>query len=132
MIRRPPRSTRTDPLFPYTTLFRSGFRILLDVEQGAVVVGPDQIRRHAGDDVRIDLAGREVAEADGVLAATDIVLGPGQDRVVLADLVVADAEVLLALGHRVDVEQHFLARRLRPEERRVGNDGVSRRRLRGA
>src|SRR3546814_21076423 len=23
MIRRPPRSTRTDPLFPYTTLFRS-------------------------------------------------------------------------------------------------------------
>src|SRR3546814_10583585 len=23
MIRRPPRATRTDPLFPYTTLFRS-------------------------------------------------------------------------------------------------------------
>src|SRR3546814_950923 len=31
MLRRPPRSTRTDTLFPYTTLFRStgwlGFRI---------------------------------------------------------------------------------------------------------
>src|SRR3546814_4151269 len=26
MIRRPPRSTRTDTLFPYTTLFRSGKR----------------------------------------------------------------------------------------------------------
>src|SRR3546814_6756588 len=25
MIRRPPRSTRTDTLFPYTTLFRSGY-----------------------------------------------------------------------------------------------------------
>src|SRR3546814_1930583 len=25
MIRRPPRSTRTDTLFPYTTLFRSGW-----------------------------------------------------------------------------------------------------------
>src|SRR3546814_12813953 len=25
LIRRPPRSTRTDPLFPYTTLFRSGY-----------------------------------------------------------------------------------------------------------
>src|SRR3546814_1392542 len=24
MLRHPPRSTRTDPLFPYTTLFRSG------------------------------------------------------------------------------------------------------------
>src|SRR3546814_17170988 len=29
MIRRPPRSTRTDTLFPYTTLFRSsGSRVL--------------------------------------------------------------------------------------------------------
>src|SRR3546814_13241991 len=27
MVRRPPRSTRTDPLFPYTTLFRS-YRLL--------------------------------------------------------------------------------------------------------
>src|SRR3546814_1132592 len=26
MIRRPPRSTRTDTLFPYTTLFRSAHR----------------------------------------------------------------------------------------------------------
>src|SRR3546814_10505778 len=26
MSRRPPRSTRTDTLFPYTTLFRSGYR----------------------------------------------------------------------------------------------------------
>src|SRR3546814_11169203 len=30
MIRRPPRSTRTDTLFPYTTLFRSPVRIALD------------------------------------------------------------------------------------------------------
>src|SRR3546814_14469285 len=29
MIRRPPRSTRTDTLFPYTTLFRSALRPLL-------------------------------------------------------------------------------------------------------
>src|SRR3546814_2346958 len=29
MIRRPPRSTRTDTLFPYTTLFRSIFIIRL-------------------------------------------------------------------------------------------------------
>src|SRR3546814_16948162 len=33
MIRRPPRSTRTDTLFPYTTLFRSD---ILDVGNGAV------------------------------------------------------------------------------------------------
>src|SRR3546814_10149204 len=29
MIRQPPRSTRTDTLFPYTTLFRSRHRLLL-------------------------------------------------------------------------------------------------------
>src|SRR3546814_8102219 len=28
MIRRPPRSTRTDTLFPYTTLFRSRYKVL--------------------------------------------------------------------------------------------------------
>src|SRR3546814_2233311 len=33
MIRRPPRSTRTDTLFPYTTLFRS---------QSAAAARPDQ------------------------------------------------------------------------------------------
>src|SRR3546814_15092028 len=27
MIRRPPRSTRTDTLFPYATLFRSGLQL---------------------------------------------------------------------------------------------------------
>src|SRR3546814_13889102 len=30
MIRRPPRSTRTDTLFPYTTLFRSGVNVVFD------------------------------------------------------------------------------------------------------
>src|SRR3546814_1170533 len=32
MIRRPPRSTRTDTLFPYTTLFRSAYRV--DISRG--------------------------------------------------------------------------------------------------
>src|SRR3546814_1612567 len=35
MIRRPPRSTRTDTLFPYTTLFRS----LRDLHRSANMVG---------------------------------------------------------------------------------------------
>src|SRR3546814_5827721 len=40
MIRRPPRSTRTDTLFPYTTLFRS-------VEVEMVVAGVDLDRADA-------------------------------------------------------------------------------------
>src|SRR3546814_4383269 len=33
MIRRPPRSTRTDTLFPYTTLFRSAGERILDLRE---------------------------------------------------------------------------------------------------
>src|SRR3546814_953580 len=47
MIRRPPRSTRTDTLFPYTTLFRSAVR-LADGAAG------QQIPIQAGD---VNLAG---------------------------------------------------------------------------
>src|SRR3546814_4944129 len=38
MIRRPPRSTRTDTLFPYTTLFRSAGAPM------ATTVGPEHLR----------------------------------------------------------------------------------------
>src|SRR3546814_16853666 len=42
MIRRPPRSTRTDTLFPYTTLFRSpGFSLLQSpLRVDAALYGP--------------------------------------------------------------------------------------------
>src|SRR3546814_3739714 len=39
MIRRPPRSTRTDTLFPYTTLFRSGLQVG-QLEELAPRMGP--------------------------------------------------------------------------------------------
>src|SRR3546814_15321072 len=43
MIRRPPRSTRTDTLFPYTTLFRSTeheksvFKTAYEIDQRAIL-----------------------------------------------------------------------------------------------
>src|SRR3546814_4036882 len=46
MIRRPPRSTRTDTLFPYTTLFRSAFaRIGFDDARLRIVVHVDARRQ---------------------------------------------------------------------------------------
>src|SRR3546814_1525954 len=55
MIRRPPRSTRTDTLFPYTTLFRSFARRRDagggDAEIGVGVVGVDVERALALVDV---------------------------------------------------------------------------------
>src|SRR3546814_5122737 len=42
MIRRPPRSTRTDTLFPYTTLFRSEWVAKVIAEHGdKIAVGLD-------------------------------------------------------------------------------------------
>src|SRR3546814_3130838 len=50
MIRRPPRSTRTDTLFPYTTLFRSlAFRILGVVFDQRVDVGKTHVVGAGGD-----------------------------------------------------------------------------------
>src|SRR3546814_11402517 len=37
MIRRPPRSTRTDTLFPYTTLFRSDLGAMATIGRGAAI-----------------------------------------------------------------------------------------------
>src|SRR3546814_13982383 len=83
MIRRPPRSTRTDTLFPYTTLFRSpagadedrGERAAEGERQGLQGAPREAERRDqdaGGEDRRTDstMAGREGqarrrAEADG-------------------------------------------------------------------
>src|SRR3546814_2600040 len=51
MIRRPPRSTRTDTLFPYTTLFRSFGRHVEHVVD-AVDLLLDRRRHRLGDGLR--------------------------------------------------------------------------------
>src|SRR3546814_15316790 len=45
MIRRPPRSTRPDTLFPYTTLFRSDYTTIVnnDMEMGVGGVAPTDV-----------------------------------------------------------------------------------------
>src|SRR3546814_4722760 len=45
MIRRPPRSTRTDTLFPYTTLFRSEVHVHGAGEVGGIVDRAAVLRR---------------------------------------------------------------------------------------
>src|SRR3546814_3614663 len=68
MIRRPPRSTRTDTLFPYTTLFRSPRRAGPRVPRGARrsprIAGAAQSPRHCA--VR-DGGARFLAGAGGQL-----------------------------------------------------------------
>src|SRR3546814_17503178 len=68
MIRRPPRSTRTDTLFPYTTLFRSApklaplpvaldgladrLQIKAPMAAEARILGGDRSARHVAVDLR--------------------------------------------------------------------------------
>src|SRR3546814_8310191 len=71
MIRRPPRSTRTDTLFPYTTLFRS----YEDANFRARLAPPPVV---SGG----DYADRPTPRADdwsGMVCAPDDRLGEGED-----------------------------------------------------
>src|SRR3546814_18213692 len=48
MIRRPPRSTRTDTLFPYTTLVRSPPAVVTIKRRVDALMGRDAMRRREG------------------------------------------------------------------------------------
>src|SRR3546814_14931122 len=64
MIRLPPRSTRTDTLFPYTTLFRSDIVIPMDQWVATVARLPNaaEIVRHG----RTDAEALSAAELEGL------------------------------------------------------------------
>src|SRR3546814_11093396 len=103
MIRRPPRSTRTDTLFPYTTLFRSE---TLDAEADALA------RRAAENAPLTTRATKETIRRMTFGALPDV-----------EDLI---AQVYGSADFRRGVAD-FLARtkKLRSEERRVGKECVS-------
>src|SRR3546814_16332903 len=66
MIRRPPRSTRTDTLFPYTTLFRSTMRADALRNQTRILdAAREQITEH-GAEASMD----QIARAAGVAVGT--------------------------------------------------------------
>src|SRR3546814_12466333 len=90
MIRRPPRSTRTDTLFPYTTLFRS------PVAEGRRLCRDDQVgrrdlprRRDAGADAgRRDPrpAARRNGDGGGMMRAVQLRAPASLDNLTPTDL----------------------------------------------
>src|SRR3546814_3741848 len=68
MLRRPPRSTRTDTLFPYTTLFRSpdGHRGAVGAQHADAGVGVGHVDAGARER-RIDVLAAVVEQRLGVL-----------------------------------------------------------------
>src|SRR3546814_12553619 len=106
MIRRPPRSTLTDSLFPYTTLVRS-------------VAGHD-VEGHAAEDFGV----RVVAEFELPCNEEQLLVGVGAALVVVQVLHGAQRlHVVLAVAVAVEAAGHEVG--ARSEERRVGEECVS-------
>src|SRR3546814_3723863 len=105
MIRRPPRSTRTDTLFPYTTLFRSSLR-----EWGEVILNdPAEVSlgmRRSVREVRSDGAGSMLeASKGGRLDLADALFGDAINAAKLLeserrfDEVAPNKNIAFAIGH---------------------------------
>src|SRR3546814_19630934 len=113
MIRRPPRSTRTDTLFPYTTLFRSG-------DGGRVLLAWDG----AGNGHR-DHRGRRQSVLLSKSSAADPPL-TGRSFADNKEIRYANYHSLSEhIGRRRLAGQDQERRRGRSEERRVGKECVS-------
>src|SRR3546814_10716490 len=122
MIRLPPRSTRTDTLFPYTTLFRSGEVAVVERQEDVVAPGDGEgqvFRRYAvrGEEATIACLRHHVeVEAEhhvGLVAlALQAQAAQHADRGVERDVLERAAAVLL---------EGLLDRRARPP---FGGEGV--------
>src|SRR3546814_14005291 len=81
MIRRPPRSTRTDTLFPYTTLFRS---LTLDLMPGRIhgLIELGRVKAVCSLNAKGDLEGRWTSEigTEGTFTATRFEKGKLQEE----------------------------------------------------
>src|SRR3546814_20311196 len=123
MIRRPPRSTRTDTLFPYTTLFRSEAvrdRVLVEVIIGQRVLARGQ---------REDVGGQE-REQEALAAAVRAIAAQrgfgrvGVDRERHRAAMAATVESHRQSFLRIRASRRSRARRER-EDRKGGVSGKS-------
>src|SRR3546814_18663574 len=130
MIRRPPRSTRTDTLFPYTTLFRSTADAAeKEVGGVAAVAGilPHLRFRFALD---ADLLGRKANLRGKGAPAPRLALATVTDRHADRFAGAGDADLAAAAGCVADAVGHFAAFLSAPRtigrapcRERVGQDG---------
>src|SRR3546814_20029529 len=118
MIRRPPRSTRTDTLFPYTTLFRSRRQVESD-RVAPLVDCPVQVGPLAP---HLDVG---FIQAPARIKATPP--EPAQPLPHLRGVALDQAIDRRMVDRNAAFRKHFLKVAIadRSEERRVGTEGVS-------
>src|SRR3546814_16083698 len=125
MLRRPPRSTRTDTLFPYTTLFRSYAEIGRNVAWILLVfrLFANDGRDESMGTVRpvvVALAFVELLQLPLLMVRIEYADNPGLE--VLAFEISAMLRMMAAIGALVLLQNLYVGR---SEERRVGEEGVS-------
>src|SRR3546814_733755 len=82
MIRRPPRSTRTDTLFPYTTLFRSFGELLAARGAHADLDREVHWLTQAFDDrATLELRSRTIVERMALALQASVLLRAGNDAI---------------------------------------------------
>src|SRR3546814_12268763 len=124
MIRRPPRSTRTDTLFPYTTLFRSGLLYDGEVLQPGVHGGGDGVwcDSEGIDEERRRIEGRDRLRRRIVLDDSLVDVPVDQeikeigrrrgDPVAIVDIVIGEAGPAAGEERRLEIRAERPARRL--------------------
>ena len=100
---------RTEQVCPHAPP-EQGHRILLDVQQRAIVVGPRDVGLRVLDHIAEQRAAGEILETDLELATADHVLRVREQAVVRADFVAAELEERLPDGERIAVEDHRFRR----------------------
>src|SRR3546814_4595318 len=111
MVRPPPRSTRTDPLVPYTTLFRS----TASDQEGLDAAGLAQVRGAVLETVEIEVAAdvaiepRQQVERERRGDAGRVVVGGLDDvrRLLQVDAHQRAAALAHRLAHRAQQAQRF-------------------------
>src|SRR3546814_17992241 len=121
MFRRPPRSTRTDTLFPYTTLFRSEMLLQPEGEQQFLYLA-FQRAVAVEEDILGELLGDRRAALHHMAGAQIGVSGAQQADRIDAEMAVEAAVLGGDQGLRPGGRQGL--QRPRSEERRVGKEWV--------
>src|SRR3546814_15958292 len=120
MIRRPPRSTRTDTLFPYTTLFRSGWNAEAGIgwTNGTIGIDVTAFTARLKDEIV------DVFDPFTFLSSTANATGKSRRRGIETTLEAPPAEWLrLSASYSyIYSDEHKVSGR--SEDRRVGNDCV--------
>src|SRR3546814_13086147 len=121
MIRRPPRSTRTDTLFPYTTLFRSLVQALFRLFPGRFVrslerrdISFEQIGHRARAGVGSDLDASPLLDHVGKVALEYLArLGKRHGRV-SAELFLSSLSISPLLRHPIEIGRASCRERVCP------------------